>query len=92
MRFDEFKMTKKKNILDNIVNMVSASNDAYTEIFIATADGNFGMFYVPHGNQRAEGRTQLSFDSLTLQDYLSRTQHYVATQKADYASRNPAEK
>jgi hypothetical protein len=85
-------MTKKKNSLTNIVNMVTLSDDVSTEVFVATADGEFGRFYIFKEALRAEGRKELGFDSLTLQDYLSRTQHYVGKLKADYSSRNLTDK
>lgn len=82
-------MAKKKNSLDNIVNMVSSVTKDFTEVFVATADGSYGKFTMPTTS------SALRFESLTIQSYLAETQHYIGNKQVfnvNYASKHPSDK
>ena len=79
---------RKTSSLGRIVNMVTSTTDAYTEVFIASEGGEFAKFTVPLGLMREQGRG-LGCEELSLAEFLEQTQHYLGDERisADYGSR-----
>jgi hypothetical protein len=78
---------KEKSNLGRIINMVTSTTDDFTEVFIATEEGEFGRFTIPSKSSRESGRC-LGFYKLNLKQYLRQTQHYIGDKRldADYGS------
>jgi hypothetical protein len=60
----------KKQILEGIINIVASPfTEGYSEVFIATSNGEFVRLKVGHG--------ELEVTPLTWPEYLAQTQHYI---------------